>query len=85
MDKNKHSWADLQLKSNLHEYSNKSDINLCEGDKERGGEGDREIGSHSSFSMLRSMLSDEEVASLAHVTSFTALGLFNPFLIDNLY
>lgn len=27
-------WADLQLKSNLHKYSNKSHINLCERDKE---------------------------------------------------
>lgn len=72
--------ADLHLKSNLHEYSNKSHINLCEGDKGGGGV-DREIGSHSSFSMLRSMLSGTEVASLVYVTSFSALGLFNLFLL----
>lgn len=46
-----------------------------------GGEGDREIGSHSSFSTLCSMLSDKEVASPVYVTSLTALGLFNLFLL----
>lgn len=66
----------MQLESNLHKYSNKSHINLCESDKDGGGRWRR----HSSFNMPCG-ISDKEESSGAYVVSFAALGLSSLLLI----